>query len=120
MENEKKEKKEKIVLKDGTEFEIESGATENKVQVICEKSIAALGELYEKFTEENLTAFQITDYDGNVFTKQTDKYVGDINIKILPEKFIVSFGLEDVDKIQKAVDAAIDAYTEQLIQEGIV
>lgn len=117
MENEKKER---IVLADGTILEIENGATENKVQVICERSMDELGRLYDKFTEENLTAFQITDYDGNIFTKQSDKYVADINIKILPENFLVSFGLEDVDKIQKAVDAAIDAYTEQLIEEGII
>lgn len=113
------ENKEKIVLADGTEIEIETGASENLVQVIV-PDLNAFKQLYEKFTEQNLSSYKITDADGAVFANLSEKYVADMNLKPESNGFLVSLHIQDVDKIKKAVDAAIDEYTEQLIEEGII
>lgn len=114
-----KENKEKIVLKDGTEIEIENGAAENKIQVIV-SDLDAFKQTYQTFSEQNLALYQIEDSDGSVFATYTEKCVDGVNLKSIPEGFLVTFHIADVDKIQKAVDAAIDAYTEQLIEEGLI
>lgn len=113
------ENKEKIVLADGTEIEIESGATENRIQVIV-PDLDSFEQMYAKFTEQNLTSYQITNADGAVFTNMYDKHVSGMELNPVSDGFLVSFHLEDVDKIKRAVDAAIDEYTEQLIQEGLI
>lgn len=114
-----KENKEKIVLKDGTEIEIENGAAENKIQVII-SDLDAFKQTYAKFSEQNLSSYQVEDADGAVFATFTEKYVDGVQLKPVPEGFLTTFHIADVDKIQKAVDAAIDAYTEQLIEEGLI
>ena len=116
MENKEKEK---IVLADGTEIEIKSGATERVIQVTC-TTIEDFKETYEKFTEENLSSYQVKNAEDLVFAEFDEKYVKDVNLMQTSEGFLVTFHLEDVDKIKKAVDAAIDAYTAQLIEEGLI
>lgn len=119
--------KEKIVLADGTKIEIEDGASESRVQIIC-TSIDDFKKKYEKLTKENLSAYQIETKGGQVCANLKEKYVDDINLKPTAEGFLATFCLANVDEVKAQVEAqvkaqveaAIDEYTEQLIEEGFI
>lgn len=52
-----------LVLKDGTEIELEAGASLSAVQVAA-PGRAAMLETWEKFTEENLSQVQVKTGEG--------------------------------------------------------
>lgn len=117
------ERKEKIVLADGTEIEIENGAVENCVQVVI-PDLDGLKALYEKFTEENLEMYQVQNADGLTCANHSNKYLKSALVEQKEEGFLISFNLADVDMLEKRV-AAIEAQqadikSGQELQDGAI
>lgn len=117
------EGKEKIVLADGTEIEIENGAVESCVQVML-PDLDGLKALYEKFTEDNLENYKIQNADGLTCANHSNKYLKSALVEKKEDGFIISFNLADVDMLEKRV-AAIEAQqadikSGQELQDGAI
>ena len=63
--------KDKMILKDGTTIELESGASLGNMQVVFPDK-ASMVETWDKFTDENLKSVQITDGNDAVIAEYTD------------------------------------------------
>lgn len=94
------EGKEKIVLKDGTTYPIENGASVNNVQIILQ-NVDGVPDVFRKFTEENLESFQIKNADGLTCTTQKNKYRVDAVIIERELDVLLTVRLADVDMTQK-------------------
>lgn len=117
------EKKEKIVLKDGTQIEIENGAIENRIQTVIQ-NFSELEELYEKFTEENLENYIIQNASGLTCATIENKRLDDIRVKKVDTFYLVTFNLVDVDMLEKRVAMLEESQKElkesQDIQDGAI
>jgi hypothetical protein len=115
--------KEKIVLKDRTEYEIENGAVENCVQIVI-SDLDELKVIHDKFTEENLEEYQIKNAEGLVCTTRKNKFLRSALVEAAPEGFLISFPISDVDMTEKrlkAVEAGISKIkTGQDLQDGAI
>lgn len=109
------ERKEKIVLNDGTEFNIENGAVENRVQIVC-SDFDDIKSKYEKFTEYNLEKYLIQNADGLTCATIENKYLIDILVTPRDSDIIVSFNLADVDMVKKKL--AILEASQKSLQEA--
>ena len=96
------EKKEKIVLADSTEIEIENGAAENCVQVML-PDLDGFKELHAKFTEENLESYKILNADGLTCAVLENKRLKSSLVEQVEDGFMISFNLADVDMLSKRV-----------------
>ncbi len=101
------EGKEKIVLADGTEIEIENGASQNCVQVVLQDLDGFKG-LHEKFTEANLENYKILNAEGLTCAVLENKYLKSSLVEQKENGFLISFNLADVDMLEKRV-AALEA-----------
>lgn len=108
--------KEKIVLNDGTEFEIENGAIENCVQIIC-TDLDDFKDKYGKFTEENLESYKILNSKGLTCATLNNKRLVSSLIEQNINGFRVSFNLVDVDMLEKRVESLEES---QDIQDGAI
>ena len=117
------ENKEKIVLKDGTQIEIENGAIENRIQTVIQ-NFSELEELYEKFTEENLENYIIQNASGLTCATIENKRLDDIRVKKVDTFYLVTFNLVDVDMLEKRVAMLEESQKElkesQDIQDGAI
>ena len=105
---------EKVVLKDGTELEIQNGATENTLTMqLTEEN--TLEKLVATMTEENLAEYKILTESGVECTTVKDKYVKSYTVNT--EENTVKFNLADVDIISKRL-AELEA-TQALQDEAI-
>lgn len=117
------EGKEKIVLNDGTIYDIENGASENQVQVVIQNVDEFLG-VFKKFTESNLESYQIKNAEGLTCTTRTNKYLADAVVEEREEDVLVTFRLSDVDMVRKELDglkADVEAVqVGQELQDGAI
>lgn len=117
------ENKEKIVLKDGTQIEIENGAIENRIQTVIQ-NFSELEELCEKFTEENLENYIIQNASGLTCATIENKRLDDIRVKKVDTFYLVTFNLVDVDMLEKRVAMLEESQKElkesQNIQDGAI
>ena len=117
------ENKEKIVLKDGTQIEIENGAIENRIQTVIQ-NFSELEELYEKFNEENLENYIIQNASGLTCATIENKRLDDIRVKKVDTFYLVTFNLVDVDMLEKRVAMLEESQKElkesQDIQDGAI
>lgn len=95
--------KEKIILKDGTEFYIENGASENKIQIPI-SNIEELPNIYKKFTEENLENYTVQNSDGLTCATLSNKYMQKCEAENKENEILVSFYLADVDMTKKRLE----------------
>ena len=109
------EEKEKIVLKDGTVYDIENGASENLVQIPIQ-SVYEFPEIYNKFTESNLESYQIQNAEGLTCATRKNKYLANAVVEERKLDVLVTFNLADVDMVQKQLDKLI--YDLGIIKEG--
>ena len=63
--------KDKMILKDGTTVELESGASLGNMQVVFSDK-ASMVEAWDAMTDENLKSVQITDGNDNLIAEYTD------------------------------------------------
>lgn len=96
------ENKEKIVLNDGTAYQIENGASENQVQVVIQ-SVDKFPEVFAKFTEANLESYQIQNAEGLTCATKINKYLADAVVKERESDVLVTFRLADVDIVNKQI-----------------
>lgn len=97
------EGKEKIVLKDGTVYPIENGASENQVQVVVQ-SVDEFPGVFKKFTESNLESYQIQNVEGLTCTTRENKYLLDAIVAEREYDVLVTLRLADVDMTQKQLE----------------
>lgn len=93
----------KIILKDGTEFNIEIGATDNCLAVITD-DLTVIDTLVKSLTKENLTSAEIVDENNAVVLTLRNKYLAEfdgIDVKGEDGKYIVCFRLDDVYTIEE-------------------
>ena len=98
------ENKEKIVLNDGTAYQIENGASENQVQVVIQ-SVDKFPEVFAKFTEANLESYQIQNAEGLTCTTRENKYLVNAVVEERESDVLVTFRLADVDMTEKRLSA---------------
>lgn len=110
------EGKEKIVLKDGTEIEIENGAVENRIQVAL-PDLDGFKELYGKFSEANLESYKILNAAGLTCATYGNKYLVNALVEQKENGFQISFNLADVNMLEKRVEA-LEA--SQDLQDGAI
>lgn len=96
--------KEKIVLKDGTVYDIENGAAENLVQIPVQ-SIYEFPEIYNKFTEENLESYTIQSADGLTCATYKNKKLNKADVKWQTPDIMISLYIADVDMVRKQLKA---------------
>lgn len=117
------EGKEKIVLADGTVFEIENGAVQNCVQVVV-PNLDGFKELHGKFTETNLENYKIQNADGLTCATLENKYLKNAIVEQVKDGFLISFNLADVDMVEKRLDALEAGQSEmkvgQELQDGAI
>ncbi len=117
------EGKERIVLKNGTVFEIENGASVNLIQVPIQ-SLDDFKGLFEKFTEDNLEKYSIQNAAGLTCATLENKYLAEAGVKKRTDDYLVSLHLADVNMTEKrlaAVEAEQEAMkTGQTIQDGAI
>ncbi len=101
------EGKEKVVLADGTEIEIENGASQNCVQVVLQ-DLDGFKELYAKFTDANLESYLVKNADGLTCAVLENKHLKSSLVEQKENGFLISFNLADVDMLEKRV-AALEA-----------
>lgn len=94
------EEKEKIILKDGTVFDIENGASENIVQIPIQ-DINDFPEIYQKFSEKNLESYIIQNADGLTCATLKNKRMGKAEVSGREQDILVSLYIADVDMVQK-------------------
>lgn len=117
------EEKEKIVLKDGTVYPIENGASENQVQVVVQ-SVDEFPGVFKKFTESNLESYQIQNVEGLTCTTRTNKYLANAVVEERESDVLVTFRLADVDMTEKRI-AALEAGQSEMkmgqeLQDGAI
>ena len=110
------EGKEKIVLKDGTVYPIENGASENQVQVMIQ-NVDEFPGVFAKFTEANLESYQIQNAEGLTCTTRENKYLLDAIVAEREYDVLVTFRLADVDMTEKRL-SALEA--SQVSQNGAI
>lgn len=105
------EGKEKIVLADGTEIEIENGAVENRIQVAL-PDLEGFKSLFGKFTESNLEVYKILNAAGLTCATHKNKYLKNVLVEQRENDFLVSMNLADVDMIEKRLSAVESGQSE--------
>ena len=93
---------EKVVLKNGEEFEIINGATENCITVEC-STLEEAGTIADQLTDKNLEQYKILNSAGLECATIESKHLQ--SFTVYPEKGQVQFNLTDVDMIAKRLDA---------------
>jgi tetrahydromethanopterin S-methyltransferase subunit B len=96
------EEKEKIQLKDGTEYQIETGVTENRIDIVF-SSMEEFNKAFDKLTPSNLSQFRILTASDVVCSVFIDKKLSKIQIETTDKGIKASFILANVDPVEKMI-----------------
>lgn len=110
--------KDKLILKDGTTVELESGASLGSMQVVFSDK-ASMVETWDKFTDENLKSVQITDGNGTVLAEYTDLVLVSVtSTEQEDETILTTFALREKTEVEllKEQNAALEAQTAMLTE----
>ena len=105
----------KIKLKDGTELNIEIGATESCIAVVT-NDLTIVDTYVKSFTKDNLVKAEILDEDGNVILILKNKYLfgfDGTDVKGEDDNYIVCFRLLDVYTLEERI-AMLEAENAEL------
>lgn len=102
-------------LKDGTEYTATVASTITNIQISV-ANYAAVDAIKAKLTAENLSevVFDGRTYEGLTLADDSAHKSGGT----IMAEFAMDLGIDD--RIDVAIQAAIDAYTLQLIEEGLL
>lgn len=105
---------EKIKLKDGTELNIENGATESCIAVVTE-DLTIIDTYVKALTKENLSQAVVVDENDSVISKIKNKYLTGFDGTQVVEStdFIVCFRLSNVYTMEERI-AMLEAENEAL------
>lgn len=93
---------EKVVLKNGEEFEIINGATENCITVEY-GTLEEVGAIADQLTDENMEEYKILNSAGLECATIENKHLE--SIIIYPDRGQAQFNLVDVDMVAKRLEA---------------
>lgn len=117
------EEKEKIVLRDGTVYPIENGASENSVQVVLQ-TVYDFPDVQKKFTKSNLESYKIQNAEGLTCSTKKNKYLVDAVVTERESDVLVTFRLADVDMVQKEIEelksTVASIQSGQKLQDGAI
>jgi hypothetical protein len=112
--------KDKLILKDQTTLEIESGATLSAITVLSSTKEEMI-EKWDKLTKENLSSVEIKNSDDITIATYTDLILASETSVVLEDGTIsTSFNLRektDVEKLQEEVEKLKES---QEIQDGAI
>lgn len=106
---------EKIILKDGTELNIENGASVDYCIAIITKDLTIVDSYVKALTKENLSKAVVVDENGEVILTLKDKCLSGFDGTQVVEStdFIVCFRLADVYTLEERI-AMLEAENEAL------
>ena len=109
--------KDKLILKDGTEIELESGASLSALGVLSEDK-AAMVDVWDKLTADNLATGRIKNGDGLVVGNYTDlALVSETSTVNVDGTILTYFNLREKSDIEKRLDVIEDG---QEMQNGAI
>ena len=109
--------KDKLILKDGTEIELETGASLGSLGVLSIDK-AAMVATWDKLTPDNLATVQIKNGDGLVVGEYTDLALVSETSTINADGTILTyFNLREKSDIERRLDAIEDG---QEMQNGAI
>jgi hypothetical protein len=101
----KKMNKDKLILKDETVVEMESGASLSDIKVVSDNK-AAMMELWDKLTEDNLAKVTVKNSDGVVVGRYSDLILVSETSTIQGDGTVItSFNLREKTDTEKRLDA---------------
>lgn len=112
--------KDRLVLKDLTEIELETGASLGNLGVLFPDK-AAMVATWDRLTPENLSAVQIRNGDGLVVGNHTDLVLASETSVVRPDgSVLTSFNIREKTDVEKLSDR-LDAVEEgQTVQDGAI
>lgn len=109
--------KDKMILKDGTEIELEAGASLSTLQVAAADRAAML-DVWQQLTPENLQEVQIRNGDGLTIGRYTDLVlVSERSVVASDESVLTTYQLREKTAEEKRLDALEEG---QAILDGAV
>lgn len=97
--------KDKLILKDGSEIEMESGASLSDIKVLSDNK-PAMVELWDKLTEDNLKEVVVKNGDGTTAGNYSDLVlVGETSTIQGDGTVLTSFNLRKKTDMEKRMDA---------------
>ncbi|WP_099467722.1 hypothetical protein [Konateibacter massiliensis] len=99
---------EKLELKSGEQIEIQNGASENFVSVEVE-SLDAFKELYNKFTDDNLSQISFLNDEGVLCNTFIDKTLSSAKLETVTDEdaevvsLVATFNLKNIDSTTKRI-----------------
>ena len=109
--------KDKLILKDGSEIELESGASLSTLGVLSEDK-AAMVDVWDKLTADNLATGRIKNGEGLVVGNYTDlALVSETSTVNVDGTILTYFNLREKSDIEKRLDAIEDG---QEMQNGAI
>lgn len=106
------ENMEKIRLKDGTEYCLYGGSSENTILIIITEDMSS-NMVYDSMTVKNLSYFNTLNTAGEIASTYTNKEVASVGHKKFADQHVMIFNLSSVDPIRQE----INSLTEQLEEE---
>lgn len=112
--------KDKLVLKDLTEIELETGGSLGNLGVLFTDKAAMVGT-WDKLTQDNLSAVQIKNGAGLVVGNYTDLVLASETSVVQPDgSVLTSFNIREKTDVEKLSDR-LDAVEEgQTVQDGAI
>lgn len=118
--------KDLIILKDGTELELESASSLGDIRILfADKN--SLMDAWEKMTPENLQEVRIQNRSGIVAARYTEMVLGDPVLTVYrqgQEGFLAAFGIRsksDLERLEErmaSVEETTDVLTMELLSGG--
>jgi len=113
----------KIVLKDGTAFEIEQSSSSGTFQIAI-TDVSALAEVIGRMTPDNLSQYQVVNQDGLTVARPQDKECRKCELNFIwannsVVKIVITVVLSDVDLIAKRL-ADLEETASILVQESLL
>lgn len=109
--------KDKLILKDGSEIELETGASLSALGVLSEDK-AAMVDVWDKLTADNLATGRIKNGEGLVVGNYTDlALVSETSTVNVDGTILTYFNLREKSDIEKRLDAVEEG---QSVHDGAI
>lgn len=112
--------KEKLILKDGSAIEIESGSSIGSISVVSE-SKSAMVSVWDKLTDENLKEVQAMNSDGTVIGQYANLIL-DSETSIIQSDgtVLTSFHLREKTEVELLREEVEELKAGQEVQDGAI
>lgn len=97
------ENMEKIRLKDGTEYCLYGGSSENTILIIITEDMSS-NSVYDSMTVKNLSYFNTLNTAGEIASTYTNKEVASVGHNKFGDQHVMMFNLSSVDPIRQEIN----------------